>query len=495
MEGEIELGEIAHAIAEEMQVNIDPVLGGEDVPSEAISALNDASWVPYNIPAVANPTNEVADDEGSLGEPILPIDLTADVQLPRVIDLFQKFFDVAICSEFVKATNAYGSLSHKRLWRPVDITEMNYFYGCILYMGVMKVPQRHLIWSKTSKFALPFVQKVMSARRFEGILQHWHYEDASTITAAERKAKNEVDGFWIIDNFLKKLGASFRDNFTCSRKVDIDEMSINFKPREFMHCFKTNIKGNDYYFTGWVDNRPVHFLSTFPPDKSIVRRNSKNKNGNYVPLLLHGWYYNEGMGGTDRFDQYGSYYNTSLRTRKWHIRIFTHFLQAAVINAYILYVSKYKASLPYIEFLDLLIGQLVDDPKEIVDSDSESSEIEVKPAHNPKKRWRTTWQNDHSRLCGEHFPVQHSQNGRDTRTLCMFCKKRKPSQKCSTCGVSLCTLEESPCFTDKKPCQNQQICSLHSSDKRSNVVYRDCRLMCVVNFTLLVHGCEVTANF
>jgi len=192
---------------------------------------------------------------------------------------------------------------------------------------------------------------------------------------------------------------------------------------------------------GWTTALFI-FCPRFLLIKSIVRRNSKNKNGNYVPLLLHGWYYNEGMGGTDRFDQYGSYYNTSLRTRKWHIRIFTHFLQAAVINAYILYVSKYKASLPYIEFLDLLIGQLVDDPKEIVDSDSESSEIEVKPAHNPKKRWRTTWQNDHSRLCGEHFPVQHSQNGRDTRTLCMFCKKRKPSQKCSTCGVSLCTLEE-----------------------------------------------------
>ena len=41
------------------------------------------------------------------------------------------------------------------------------------------------------------------------------------------------------------------------------------------------------------------------------------------------------MGGTDKFDQYGSYYRTKVRAQRWSVRIYTHMFTACAINAYI----------------------------------------------------------------------------------------------------------------------------------------------------------------
>jgi hypothetical protein len=43
------------------------------------------------------------------------------------------------------------------------------------------------------------------------------------------------------------------------------------------------------------------------------------------------------MGGDDMLDQMCSYYWTTIKTKRWQIRIFTHFLMAAAVNAHILY--------------------------------------------------------------------------------------------------------------------------------------------------------------
>ncbi len=223
------------------------------------------------------------------------------------------------------------------------------------------------------------------------------------------------------------------------------------KARGFMHSFTTKIRGNNYYFTGWVDSKPCHFLSTFPPEYSSVPRNSKNKKGKFERLVLQRptivKAYNEGMGGTDLFDQYGSYYNTSLRCDKWHLRIFTHFLQAACINSYILYISKYKINMSYLEFLDSLIDQLASSEPYLEDSDSENSSIAELPPEKKKMQHRKTWEKDPSRLQpGDHIPIQHKQMVHDTRRWCMMCQLHKPGQFCLLCGVSLCTDPNYNCF-------------------------------------------------
>jgi Transposase IS4 len=107
---------------------------------------------------------------------------------------------------------------------------------------------------------------------------------------------------------------------------------------------KTPIEGKPYYFTSWMDSRPVHGLSTLPTTQSLVQRKAKAEGSEVFKNIsvprpdMWGWY-NHGMGGTDLHDQFNKYYRTQVRCNKWPIRIYMHFMTSCVTNAYILYKS------------------------------------------------------------------------------------------------------------------------------------------------------------
>ena len=44
--------------------------------------------------------------------------------------------------------------------------------------------------------------------------------------------------------------------------------------------------------------------------------------------------YNSGKGGTDLFDQYISYYESNDKSKKWPIRIITHFIMVSATNSH-----------------------------------------------------------------------------------------------------------------------------------------------------------------
>jgi hypothetical protein len=49
--------------------------------------------------------------------------------------------------------------------------------------------------------------------------------------------------------------------------------------------------------------------------------------------------YNETMGGTDAFDQRLECYRPKVKTVSWKVKVYCHFLNAAVVNAYILHLQ------------------------------------------------------------------------------------------------------------------------------------------------------------
>ncbi len=53
-------------------------------------------------------------------------------------------------------------------------------------------------------------------------------------------------------------------------------------------------------------------------------------------------YYNSHMGDTDKMEQQLSYYRIKMKTKRWPIKIFLHFLSVAVMNDHVLY----RADLP-----------------------------------------------------------------------------------------------------------------------------------------------------
>ena len=140
-----------------------------------------------------------------------------------------------------------------------------------------------------------------------------------------------------------------------------------------MKQVKTEIDGQDFYYTAWMDKKPVHIiLSTFSLSCKEVKRaivslsEDSMTSSAYTDLSAVGIIYNYGMGGADRFDQKLSYYRINLRTRKWKRKIDTHLIMnVAVVNSHILQNKEsrnldrtHRYLFSQIHFQEALINQL-----------------------------------------------------------------------------------------------------------------------------------------
>jgi len=210
------------------------------------------------------------------------------------------------------------------------------------------------------------------------------------------------------------------------------------KSRGAMNCeqTKTSVDGQwlPIFFTSWMDNKPVHFISTFATKKGVVGRVEKvnnvytGKRDVDIPTLA--MIYNWCMGGTDQFDQMLSYYKTTIKTKRWAVRIFTHFLMCAVVNAHILYkldnnLTRNEKGFQLLDFIDMLTDQL-------------STTIEE----------RNDEGSDNHRYSGPHTPLLCTRCTGTTsgRGYCFICRKRI-QQYCLQCNVPLCFAQAG----DKKP--------------------------------------------
>jgi len=183
------------------------------------------------------------------------------------------------------------------------------------------------------------------------------------------------------------------------------------------------------YFTAWQDNKPVHMLSTFPPERQPILRHCKTKaDGPYEQVRL--WIptniplYNRGMGGTDLIDQLASYYRTVLEAKRSTMRLFTHFTMVTMINAMILFRQINNSDVTLFKFLNALVDQLTGGPANI--EGLEAVEARCRP---------------NERLCGaDHCLVKGLVDTRDiraTRKRCKVCSSLTP-YVCDKCDVHLC---------------------------------------------------------
>ena len=212
-------------------------------------------------------------------------------------------------------------------------------------------------------------------------------------------------------------------------------------PRGFMQCmtgtFPYLLGTHELWFTAWVDNKPVHMLSTIPLHKSHVDRVHKDARGNYtgkapveIPTVV--MTYNTAMGGTDLMDQMISYYKTKIRTRRWQTRIYFHFLNAMVVNAHILFKSHFQLereddNFTLLSFMTALIGEWA--TPQIPVQESAGGRF----GKGQTRVFRT----------GVHTPMCLSRDRdadgyeRDIRRACKSCSK-KVASKCQECDVFVC---------------------------------------------------------
>ncbi|CAB3231896.1 unnamed protein product [Arctia plantaginis] len=93
----------------------------------------------------------------------------------------------------------------------------------------------------------------------------------------------------------------------------------------------------------WLDTKEVTVLTSAhkQSEVAIIKRTQKDgsKKEVFCPKAIAD--YTLHMGGVDHFDHFCSPYPTGRKSRKFWMRLFFFMVDAAVINAYILFLSKH----------------------------------------------------------------------------------------------------------------------------------------------------------
>jgi hypothetical protein len=551
--------------AEEDRINatedqIDPLLLDEDITEEDIDVYaNENNWIEQIIEEKKNNNRE-------LRNRIITPDKYQNnprrrqpVNNPHITkkQTFELFFDDEIMQTFVDNTNNFGKAKDPK-FKLVTHDEILKFFGLIMFMGIVDIPQRRMYWGNT-KYTQSFVKKTMSGPRFEEILKYMHWIDTSGMSEAQKAANNKENSFWSVEGFLDKLAQNCQSNYNLGFEIDIDEMCIHFKGRHRAKCYNPNkperwhikafclndaktgflhnwfmyqgkdeqrpngmsatmypitrlldraelyhnhnhllaldnwytsiaaavwlkdrgidvtgtiklnrknlpnkaklpkkgrnkkakgymhtYKCQDLYFTAWMDNNPVHILSTYKPNRAPVVRNTKGNNGTYQRVVLDRPTniedYNSAMGGTDLIDQLISYYRSDIKCDRWQPRIYFHFLQAMVVNACIIYRQQHtETKISLLDFIDGLIDELVPDwniENHVREEDMELYEAPEMPIHHRGGFWK----NDTSRLTGQHWPCTLASS---ERRRCIVCKNKHCKTLCVTCRSAVCCNNDS----------------------------------------------------
>ncbi|XP_050046447.1 piggyBac transposable element-derived protein 3-like [Dermacentor andersoni] len=202
--------------------------------------------------------------------------------------------------------------------------------------------------------------------------------------------------------------------------------------------------------TRWLDNRAVTLASNFLgiDDEDKVSRWSK-ADGKYVnvkrPAVVRE--YNRSMGGVDKTDFLISLYRTFIRSRKWTLRVITHFMNLSVTNSWLEYRRDAEVQ-GLREKMDLLEFTL-----SVVESLAKAGSPDLprkrgRPSSSPLqplKRQNCTSQRPEYHVRYDqvgHWPLMAEDQQRCKLEGC----KGKPKTKCEKCNVHLCISSTKNCF-------------------------------------------------
>ncbi|KAA0711894.1 hypothetical protein E1301_Tti013496 [Triplophysa tibetana] len=205
------------------------------------------------------------------------------------------------------------------------------------------------------------------------------------------------------------------------------------------------LREDNLLFVEWKDRRNVLLCSTFHKafNGDKVKRKVKGVDGVWTeeeftvpPAVLD---YNKHMGGVDLSDALIGYYTVLHKTRKWYRTFFYHFVDIAVVNAFILHQhvarSKNQKPMTQKEFREALVSELagtgpVSAPgsdKTAPKNDGQNNITKISPNHS-------------------HLPKYISGDSTFGRRLCKLCHLKTPV-KCVSCDVCLCFVAKRQCFT------------------------------------------------
>lgn len=231
-----------------------------------------------------------------------------------------------------------------------------------------------------------------------------------------------------------------------------DEKQFKKEPRGTSVEQVGSYNGIDIAVLAWKDNKIVTLASNFAGKNptSTVRRYDKSQK-QYItverPFVVAE--YNRHMGGVDLLDCIMGHYKIKLRSKRWYIRLFYHFLDMAMSNAWLLYRRIHEGNersekvLHSVDFRVAVAETLC--KYKTVQKKSRKSAVEIAIQQKKKKGPTQHLPPTDVRMddCA-HWPIW-----KEKRMRCKFPGCSGFTQTiCEKCGVGLCYNKTNNCFKD-----------------------------------------------
>lgn len=191
----------------------------------------------------------------------------------------------------------------------------------------------------------------------------------------------------------------------------------------------------------WKDTKLVRFISNFhdPEDTVTVPRKQKDGTSTDIPCLALVKDYNMHMNFVDRCDQYVGSYKVDRKSQKWWPRLFWHFVDLALVNAFIVYKARSldARGLNLKNFCFAVATGLIGAGPSMPTRGRPSPEV-------PPNRFKVIVPPERRYDKVAHMPIH------GTKVRCALCSTRLQPHRtrwhCSTCKVGLCLTEKTNCF-------------------------------------------------
>lgn len=253
--------------------------------------------------------------------------------------------------------------------------------------------------------------------------------------------------------YLAKEGilsvGTIRRNRIPDCKLSLEKLMMK-KVRGYSEEYVADVNGIDVSNIAWKDNKIVNLASTYAgqqPETDVQRWDKQNSRYVSIKRPYVVGEYNRHMGGVDLLDSIMGIYKIRLRSKRWPMRLFYHYLDVTISNAWILYKRVYKEKSIHSGCLSSADFRL-----EVAVT---LCKMGVKPSISSRRSLETEIQAKKHKGPAQYVPpkaVRQDQIGHwprwsDKKMRCKFPKcVGFTHNMCEKCGVALCYTKTKNCF-------------------------------------------------